>query len=215
MQSHAISCNLTQSTLVGWIERWIGFVAMLHKLNATFVRVAKPGKYNDGQGLWLVKRTDGGGQWVLRLAIYGRRREMGLGSIADVSLKQARELAAKWRAVARDGKDPVAERQADMKRKLASQATLSSVAKEAFEARKSELKGEGKAGRWYSPLAVHVLPKLGNSPVSQIHQSDIRDCLAPIWHEKADAAKKAMNRLGIVMRYAAAKGHDVDLQATF
>lgn len=61
---------------------------------------------------------------------------------------------------------------------------------------------------------MHVLPKLGKRPVSQIHQNDIRDCLTPIWHDKADAAKKAMNRLGIVLRYAAAKGHEVDLQAT-
>ncbi len=91
---------------------------------------------------------------------------------------------------------------------------LGHVAKTERNARKSELKGDGKAGRWFSPLAVHVLPKLGTRPVSQIHQSDIRDCLAPIWHEKADVAKKAMNRLGRVQRYATAKGHDVDLQAT-
>jgi Arm DNA-binding domain len=77
---------------------------MLHKLSAITVKSAGPGKYNDGQGLWFVKRADGGGQWVLRLAIFGRRREMGLGSASDVTLKQARELAAKWRSVARDGR---------------------------------------------------------------------------------------------------------------
>jgi integrase len=187
---------------------------MLHKLSATAIKAAKPGKYNDGLGLWLVKRANGGGQWVLRLTIFGRRREMGLGSMAYVSLKQARDLAAKWRAVARDGKDPVFERHAERNNLLASSTTLRVMAEEAFEARKAELKGDGKAGRWFSPLATHVLPKLGNRPVSQIHQSDIRDCLAPICHEKADAAKKAMNRLGIVLRYAVAKGHEVDLQAT-
>jgi integrase len=96
----------------------------------------------------------------------------------------------------------------------ASSVTLSSMAQEAFEARKAELRGDGKAGRWYSPLAIHVLPKLGARPVTQVHQNDIRDCLEPIWHNKADVAKKALNRLGIVLRYAAAKGHDVDIQAT-
>ena len=40
---------------------------MLHKLSATTVKNAKPSKYNDGQGLWLVKRTDCDGQWVLRV----------------------------------------------------------------------------------------------------------------------------------------------------
>ena len=83
-----------------------------------------------------------------------------------------------------------------------------------IEARKSELKGDGKAGRWLSPLALHVLPKLGRVPVTDLDQRDIRDTLGPIWHEKADTARKAMNRLSIVMKHAAALGLDVDLQAT-
>ena len=70
------------------------------------------------------------------------------------------------------------------------------------------------AGRWLTPLALHVLPKLGKVPVTDIDQRDIRDCLAPIWHEKSDTARKAMNRLSIVMKHAAALGIDVDLQAT-
>ena len=51
-------------------------------------------------------------------------------------------------------------------------------------------------------------------PVSAIDQRDIRDTLGPIWHTKADTARKAMNRLGICLRHAAALGLDVDLQAT-
>jgi hypothetical protein len=43
--------------------------------------------------------------------------------------------------------------------------TLAAVAEEAFEARKAQLKGDGKAGRWFSPLELHVLPKLGRVPV--------------------------------------------------
>lgn len=85
---------------------------------------------------------------------------------------------------------------------------------EAFEARKAQLKGDGKAGRWFSPLELHVLPKLGRVPVEELDQQDITNTLAPIWHTKADTARKAMNRLGIVMRHAAAMGLDVDMQAT-
>ncbi|MGD1924080.1 MAG: tyrosine-type recombinase/integrase [Paracoccaceae bacterium] len=55
---------------------------------------------------------------------------------------------------------------------------------------------------------------MGQTPVAEIDQRDIRDTLAPIWHDKADTARKAMSRLGIVMRYAAALGLGVDLQAT-
>ncbi|MFT7596239.1 MAG: integrase [Paracoccaceae bacterium] len=50
--------------------------------------------------------------------------------------------------------------------------------------------------------------------MSDIDQRDIRDTLAPIWHDKAHTAKKAMNRLSICLRHAAAFGLEVDLQAT-
>jgi integrase len=91
---------------------------------------------------------------------------------------------------------------------------LADIALDAFESRKAELKGDGKAGRWFSPLQLHILPKLGKVPVAEIDQRDIRDTLAPIWHVKADTAKKALNRLSICFKHAAALGLDVDLQAT-
>lgn len=139
---------------------------------------------------------------------------MGLGSAKDVSLKEAREFAEHWRAVARTGKDPIKERARLAREAARNNNTLRQVAEEAFDARKSELREEGKAGRWFSPLELHVLPKLGKVPIEEIDQRDIRNVLQPIWHEKADTARKAMNRLSIVMKYAAALGLDVDIQAT-
>ena len=186
----------------------------LNKLSAAQVKSLGPGKYSDGGGLWLHKREDGGAQWFLRLTVHGRRREMGLGALRDVSLKEARETAVEWRAVARQGKDPIKERERRRREAAKADHTLAAVAEEAFEARKAQLKGDGKAGRWFSPLELHVLPKLGRVPVEELDQQDIRNTLAPIWHTKADTARKAMNRLGIVMRHAAAMGLDVDMQAT-
>ncbi len=55
---------------------------------------------------------------------------------------------------------------------------------------------------------------VGWSEHACIDQQDIKNSLAPIWLTKADTARKAMNRLGIVMRHAAAMGVDVDIQAT-
>ncbi|RMD89891.1 MAG: DUF4102 domain-containing protein, partial [Alphaproteobacteria bacterium] len=48
-----------------------------NRLTAAFVRNAPPAKWCDGAGLYFVKRDDGGAQWVLRLMVHGRRREMG------------------------------------------------------------------------------------------------------------------------------------------
>lgn len=79
----------------------------LNRLTSVQVRKCGPGKYADGGGIWLVKRQDGGAQWILRVTVHGRRREMGLGRLADVSLKEARESAERWRAVVRQGDDPI------------------------------------------------------------------------------------------------------------
>lgn len=184
------------------------------RLSASFIKTAPVGKHCDGAGLWLVKRADGGAQWVLRVTVHGRRREMGLGGYPSLALAEARKLAERWRNVAAVGRDPVKEREAEARAARREDISLNILTADAFEARKAELKDDGAAGRWLSPLNIHVLPKLGKVPVTDLDQRDIRDCLSPIWHTKADTARKALNRLSIVLRHAAALGLDVDLQAT-
>lgn len=183
------------------------------KLSAVFVKSAPPGKHEDGQGLRLVKRKDGGGQWVFRYSIHGRRREMGLGGIAAISLRDAREIASEFRVLLTRGIDPIKHR--EMLRREASRDhnLLGDVANDAFESHKASLKDDGIAGRWFSPLELHVLPKLGAIPVVDLTQRDIRDALEPIWHSKAATARKAADRLKIVLDHAAALELDVDLQA--
>ena len=185
-----------------------------NRLTAGFLKTAPVGKHCDGAGLWLVKREDGGAQWVLRVTVHGRRREMGLGGFPALGLAEARKIAERWRDVAAAGRDPVKEREAEERAARREDISLAVLTADAFEARKAELKGDGTAGRWLSPLTLHVLPKLGRVPVTDIDQRDIRDTLAPLWHTKADTARKAMNRLSIVLKHAAALGLDVDLQAT-
>lgn len=185
-----------------------------NRLTAGFLKTAPAGKHCDGAGLWLVKREDGGAQWVLRVTVHGRRREMGLGGFPSLGLAEARKIAGRWRDVTAAGRDPVKEREAEERAARREDISLAVLTADAFETRKAELKGDGKAGRWLSPMTLHVLPKLGRVPVTDLDQRDIRDTLAPIWHTKADTARKAMNRLSIVMKHAAALGLDVDLQAT-
>lgn len=184
-----------------------------NRLSASFLKTAPVGKHCDGAGLWFVKRETGGAQWVLRVTVYGRRREMGLGGYPPLGLADARKLAERWRNVAAAGRDPIKEREAEQRAARREDISLAILTADAFEARKAELKGDGTAGRWLSPLSNHVLPKLGRVPVTDLDQRDIRDTLAPIWHTKADTARKALNRLSIVLKHAAALGLNVDLQA--
>jgi len=171
-----------------------------------------PGKHADGQGLWLIKREKSVGRWMLRLVVHGKRREMGLGRWPDVSTGEARERAAEARKQLRDGMDPIEER-AKLRRRV-DRLTVSDAIEQCFEARKAELKGDGEAGRWMSPLKVHVIPKIGSKAIEDLDQHALKDLLAPIWHDKPQAASKALNRINLTLKHAAALGLDVDLQAT-
>ena len=188
-------------------------MTQLHRLNSAFIKSAPHGKHSDGQGLWLIKRSDGGAQWMLRISLGGKRREMGLGSANDVSLKEARELASEYRKLAKQGIDPINFRLAEKRALLKPGKSLAEIATAAYEAKKAELKNDGINARWFSPLQLHILPKLGRLSVEDITQQDIAEALQPIWHQKAATAKKAIGRLNIVLTYAAAAGYDVDLNA--
>ncbi len=169
------------------------------------------GKHADGQGLWLIKREKSVGRWMLRLVVYGKRREMGLGSWPDVSIGEARERAAQARKKLRDGVDPIEER-AKLRRPI-DRLTVEQAIDQCFEARMAQLKGDGKAGRWMSPLKVHVIPKIGNKAIEDVDQHLLKEMLAPIWHDKPQAASKALNRINLTLKHAATLGLDVDLQA--
>ncbi|WP_375615140.1 tyrosine-type recombinase/integrase [Bartonella sp. AC10YNML] len=188
-------------------------MALMNRLNARSVATLGAGKYNDGAGLLLHKRKDGGAQWILRYTLHGRHREMGLGALRDVSLKQARELANQWRSVLHEGRDPIKKREKQKREAISNLHYLKDIAVDAFESRKAELKGDGKDGICFTPLRLHILPKLGCLPVSEITQTEIRNTLAPIWHTKAGTAEKALIRLNICLKHAATLGLDVDLQA--
>ena len=82
-------------------------------LTAAFVRSAPPGRHHDRGGLFLQVMPSGSRQWKQRLAMEGRRSDYGLGGYPDVSLAEARELAARnvaearaYRLARRRGEEP-------------------------------------------------------------------------------------------------------------
>jgi hypothetical protein len=53
-------------------------------------RETRPGKYFDGDGLYLVVKGATSRNWIYRFRKDGKERWLGLGSLKDVSLKNAR-----------------------------------------------------------------------------------------------------------------------------
>ena len=62
----------------------------IEKLTALKVkRESNPGFYADGNGLYLKVDQSGAKRWIQRLVINGKRTDMGLGSVALVTLSEA------------------------------------------------------------------------------------------------------------------------------
>ncbi len=174
------------------------------KLTPTKIKRLPDGDHIDSAGLYLQIRGQSR-SWLYRYQLAGRTRKMGLGPYPAISLADARRLrdeVAKKKAL---GIDPLEDR------KVIRSMTVKEAVGATFEALKGDLKGDGKAGRWMSPLETLVLPKLGNREVASLTQLDIVDTLRPVWRSKTSASEKAIQRLGIAIRHAKAAGIDVDV----
>ena len=83
-----------------------------------------PGRYGDGDGLWLQVSHVGPRitkSWLLRYMFHGRARAMGLGSIKTFSLKEARDLAKEYRQLVWKGVDPI---EAKREKRIAAQLEI-------------------------------------------------------------------------------------------
>lgn len=173
------------------------------RLSALFVRnIAGPGCFADGNGLYLIVDPSGAKRWMLRTMVQGKRRDIGLGGLSLVCLAEAREEAAKLRKVARQGGNPLAERQ---KAKQLT-PTFEEAAIEVHKGRASAWRNPKHRAQWINTLRDYAFPKIGKKRVDQIDTADVLNVLAPIWLEKAETARRLRQRISTVMDWARAAG---------
>ena len=83
----------------------------MNRLTAAKIRsLNNPGRYSDGEGLYLNIARRGSKSWVQRISIDGNRRDIGLGGYPTVSLAEARSLARRNKSAVAGGVDPIAEK---------------------------------------------------------------------------------------------------------
>lgn len=173
------------------------------KLTALKIRsLAEPGRYADGDGLFLDVTGKTSGRWVLRVQSNGRRREIGLGSLKNVSLADARDAAFVMRKKIAQGIDPVAER----KQERQVIPTFRKAAELVHEEREKAWKNGKHQNQWLATLRTYAFPKLGDLLVGDIEGPLIRDVLAPIWLAKPETARRVRQRIGTVLDWSYAKG---------
>ena len=169
------------------------------KLPATRLRTLKaPGRYGDGDGLYLNIGQGNARSWIQRIKYGGRRRDIGLGRFPDVSLAQAREAAARNRALVASGGDPLAEK------RHAAVPTFREAAEQVFEANRPRWRNGKHTATWRQSLERHAFPILGNMPVDSIDQEDVLRVLTPIWGTTPETARRVRQRIRTIFKWAQA-----------
>lgn len=173
------------------------------RLSAIAVRNLKaPGRYPDGNCLYLEVDHTGAKRWLLRIVVHGRRRDIGLGNIAHTSLADIRQIAGELRSVARNGGDPLTARPRAQKG-----SNFRAVSKRVFEEHKPTWRNDKHRYQWLRTVEVWAYPVVGDQPISTIGRPDILRILEPVWLKKPETARRLRQRLKFIFDWA--KAHNL------
>jgi integrase len=160
-------------------------IRRLNKLSATEAANAGPGWHSDGGGLFLRADDQGRRRWIFRYTFRGKKKEMGLGAVAAVTLAKARAEAKKLREAVAQGGDPLAER----RHAVAVAAKAKTFAEVARTVTERDQVGWGASSReaWRRSLFDHA-ERLGRMDVNAIDIEHIVEALQPLWDRSAHAS---------------------------
>lgn len=190
------------------------------------VKNAKPGRHADGDGLYLLVKDSGARSWVFRFMLRGRARDLGLSrcreAIAllrstggrELTLSQARDVAAIYRLKVKDGIDPLEEREQEQAVKASAEQSARvkgvtfRVAADAYiEANGDSWRNAKHRQQWQNTLATYVYPVIGDIPVCDVATAHVLQIIEPIWKVKAETASRVRGRIETVLDAAKARGY--------
>lgn len=181
----------------------------IHRLVDRQVRTLGPGRHADGGGLYLIVEPSLSRRWSFMWTKAGKRRELGLGGLAKVSLATARRWAAEAAERVGAGGDPIADR-------VAAQAAESQLAAEVqpfgefadawFETAVAPgLRNEKHRETWRATLKTYCAPLRGKA-IASIDTTDVLGILRPIWNTKTETASRIRGRIERVLDAATVMG---------
>ena len=185
------------------------------RLSVSRIRtLTEPGRYGDGEGLYLNVSKAGTQSWVQRIVdpVGGKRRDIGLGSFPTVTLANARELAAENRKLAAEGKAPVSAKD---RRTASLKVTTPRPSKPTFRAEAMAFHAENAGARWTNQKNIknwlnraekYLFPVLGDTPIDRIDSVDVLNILVPLQTTKPETAKRLRVILRQVFSRAQARG---------
>jgi integrase len=182
------------------------------KLTDTAIKRAKAEEeaysMSDGGGLYLWVTPAGGKLWRWAYRFGGKRKLMAFGQYPDVPLVGARERHAAARKLLAAHVDPMAERKAEKTATKASTEhsfqTVAGLWLEHWQAEKSPRHVDATRRR----MEANIFPMLGARPIGEIEAPELVAMVKAIeTRGAADLAKRALENVGQIFRFAIAHGH--------
>ncbi len=158
---------------------------------------------HDGGGLYLAVLPTGAKSWRFRYQFQGKRCQIVLGAFPDLSLADARALAAEKRNLLADKKDPARTRSL-------SEDAFEKVAR-TWHAAQLPLWTPDHADLTMRRMEQDLFPWLGKMPITEIRSVDVLETLRRI--EARGALETARRLRGIassVFKFSIAEGRDHD-----
>lgn len=185
----------------------------LHRLSAKFVsNHLIPGYHADGGGLYLQVSDSGTKSWIFRYTLSGRTREMGLGSLATVTLADARKRATSYRGLLHDKIDPIRARSAERAQHALDRAkgiNFSTCAERYIDSQLPKWKNAKHVTQWRNTIETYCQPIFGNIPIAEVDTGLVMRVLEPMWHTKSETASRLRGRIESILDWATVRGYRV------
>lgn len=179
---------------------------------ASIEKAGLPGMTGDGAGLYFKVGKTGGASWIFRYKIGGKSRYMGLGSYPEVSLADARTLAADARKLSAVGKDPLAARDAEreahreaQRLREAKRMPFTKLSADFMTAHGASWSDKWRRG-WLRKLELYAFPHVGMLPADEIETEHVLRVLQPIWSTKTRTADEVRGQMEQILDAAKARG---------
>ncbi len=186
----------------------------MNRLPASFKKLP-PGLHADGGNLYLQITTGTSDNrrlsWIFRYQLTGKKpRDMGLGSVETIALREARESAREYRRLVLQGTDPIENRNAEIAKNIAKHTavmTFTEAADAYIRKHRSGWKNPAHAAQWPATLKTYASPVIGKMSVADIDTTHVMKILDPIWHVKTETAKRLRGRIEAVLGWATVSGY--------
>ncbi len=169
--------------------------------------------YSDAgaRGLYLKTTKADTASWIFRWRDRATKklRDMGLGTVHEISLAAARDKANDLRKLVYLGIDPISERERalnEMRAATATQMTFAQCTETYIDSLSPSWGNEKHRQQWENTLKSYAYPLIGSLPASEILLAHVVKVLKPIWTTKTETATRVRGRIESILDWATVSG---------